>query len=257
MRENRLKRKLQSGEKVVNGWCSLPCAYAAELLANQGYDSLTIDIQHGAMGYETAFSMLQAISTTETVPLARVPWLEPGLMMKLLDAGAYGLICPMVNTAAMAREFVAACRYPPRGHRSFGPNRATLYSQAGSSGAYAAAADNEILLFAMIETREGLENVAEIAATDGLDGLYVGPGDLSLALGAPPSMAPKDAGVLDALAKILSAARDNGLFAAVHTDGPETARKRYAEGFGLCTLQNDVRLLTDGAKAQVSALRSL
>ncbi len=246
---------LSRGEPVLNGWCSLPCAYSAEILANQGYDSLTIDLQHGAMSYEATFAMLQGISTTDTVPMARVPWHDPGIMMKLIDAGAYGLICPMVNSAEIARRFVAACRYPPLGHRSFGPNRATLYSGAGSSGNYAAAANDQILLFAMIETQEGLDNLEEILATPGLDGIYVGPGDLSMALGVAPSMAPTDAKVTNAMAKILAAARAQGRFAAVHTDGPATARKRFAEGFGLCTLQNDVRLLSDGAKAQVRAAR--
>ncbi len=255
MRANLIKQKLDAGQPVVNGWCSLPCAYAAEIMANQGYDSLTIDIQHGAMDYQTAFSMLQAISTTPTVPLARVPWHDPGLMMKLLDAGAYGLICPMVDSAAMAREFVAACRYPPVGRRSFGPNRATLYSQAGSSGSYAAEANAEMLLFAMIETRAGLDNLEEILSVDGLDGIYVGPGDLSLALGARPSMAPTDQTVVEAIASILKSARQHQRFAAIHTDGPATAQQRFEEGFGLCTLQNDVRLLADGASAQVKQAR--
>lgn len=255
MRENKVKVMLAEGEPVINGWCSLPCAYAAEILAYQGYDSLTIDLQHGAMSYETAFSMLQAISTTGTVPMARVPWHDPGIMMKLIDAGAYGLICPMVNSADIARQFVAACRYPPLGHRSFGPNRATLYSGAGSSANYAAEANEQILLFAMIETQDGLDNLEAILAVPGLDGIYVGPGDLSMALGVAPSMAPSDAKVTTAMARILSASRAHNRFAAVHTDGPATARKRFAEGFGLCTLQNDVRLLSDGAKAQILAAR--
>lgn len=255
MRPNTLKIMLRNGQPAINGWCSLPCAYSAEIMAHQGYDSLTIDMQHGAMGYQTAVTMLQAISTTPVVPLLRVPWHDPGLMMRLLDAGAYGLICPMVNTAAMAETFVAACRYPPRGNRSFGPNRATLYSGSGSSAAYASAADSEILLLAMIETREGLENLEEIIATPGLDGVYVGPGDLSLALGAPPSMAPSDATVAAAIASTLECARRHQRFAAIHTDGPATARKRFAEGFAMCTLQNDVRLLADGAKHQVRAAR--
>jgi 4-hydroxy-2-oxoheptanedioate aldolase len=255
MRNNVARSKLVLRQPVINGWCSIPCAYAAEIMAHQGYDSLTIDLQHGAMSYETAFAMLQAISTTGTVPLARVPWHDPGLMMKLLDAGAYGLICPMVDSAATAEAFVAACRYPPRGTRSFGPNRATLYSRAGSSAAYAASADAEILLLAMIETRDGLDNLEAILSVPGLDGIYVGPGDLSLALGAPPSMAPSDPAVVTAIASTLSAAQRHDRFAAIHTDGPETARKRFAEGFGMCTLQNDVRLLSDGANGQVAALK--
>ena len=255
MRKNILRTLLEQGPPVINGWCSIPCSYAAEIMAHQSYDSLTIDLQHGAMSYETAFAMLQAISSTQTIPLARVPWHDPGLMMKLLDAGAYGLICPMVNSAESAEAFVAACRYPPRGMRSFGPNRATLYSDAGSSGDYAAAADAELILLAMIETREGMQNLDAILSVPGLDGIYVGPGDLSLAFGAPPSMTPSDPTVVAAISSALSAAQQHNRFAAIHTDGPETAKKRFAEGFGMCTLQNDVRLLSDAAKAQVRAIR--
>jgi 4-hydroxy-2-oxoheptanedioate aldolase len=256
MRRNRLKEALSKGWPVVNGWCSLPCPYSAEVMAHQGYDSLTIDMQHGPIGFEQTVSMLQAISTTAVTPMVRVPWHNPGLMMKLLDAGAYGLICPMVNNAEIAEAFVAACRYPPRGNRSFGPNRATLYSEAASSAAYAAASDAEILLLAMIETCDGLANLEKILAVPGLDGVYVGPGDLSMALGKPPSMAPTDETVLSAIATILDAARRHDRFAAIHTDGPATARLRFSEGFGLCTLQSDVRLLADGASQQVRAARA-
>lgn len=255
MRANAVRQKLLNGEPVINGWCSIANAFSAEVLAHQGYDCLTIDMQHGAIGYEAALSMLQAISTTATVPMVRVPWHDPGIMMKLLDAGAYGLICPMVNDQQSAEQFVAACRYPPRGFRSFGPNRATLYSAAGSSAAYAAAADTEILLFAMIETRDGLSNLDAILSVPGLDGIYVGPGDLSLALGAPPTMAPDEPRVVAAMASILEAAKRHRRFAAVHTDGPETARARWKEGFGLCTLQGDVRLLADAARMQLEAAR--
>ncbi|CFX11816.1 2,4-dihydroxyhept-2-ene-1,7-dioic acid aldolase [Candidatus Filomicrobium marinum] len=256
MRKNNVRAKLQAGDPVINAWCSLPCAYAAEIMAHQGYDSVTIDLQHGAMGFEAAFAMLQAISTTVAVPFARVPSHESGLMMKLLDAGAYGLICPLVNTRADAEAFVAACRYPPIGQRSYGPNRATLYAQAGASAAYAAAADREIVLLAQIETREAIENLPDILSVPGLDGVYVGPGDLSLSFGSPPSMAPKDPEVLAAMARVVTQAKAAGLFTACHTDGVETALCRFEDGFGMCTLPNDVRLLIDGARGQVMALRA-
>lgn len=255
MRRNIVRSKLRAGDPVINAWCSLPCAYAAEIIANQGYDSVTVDLQHGAMGFETAFAMLQAISTTAAVPLARVPSHESGLMMKLLDAGAYGLICPMVNTGSDAQAFVAACRYPPVGQRSYGPNRATFYAQAGASAAYTAAADQEIMLLAQIETREAIENLSDILKVPGLDGVYVGPGDLSLSFGAPPSMAPRDPEIRGAIAHVVTQAKAAGRFAACHTDGVETAVRRFEDGFGMCTLPNDVRLLIDGARSQVISLR--
>lgn len=255
MRANKLKKIAREGGHALNAWCSLPCAYAAEILANQGYDSVTIDLQHGGMHFETAAEMLRAVSTSDAMPMARVPWNEPGLLMKLLDAGAYGLICPMVNSREEADAFVKACRYPPDGVRSYGPGSVIYYAGAKSGADYAARANDEVLLLAQIETREALANLQSIVSTPGLDGIYVGPGDLSLALGASPSMNPTDPGVVAAIEKALQHALALGRYAAVHTDGPQTARKRFGEGFQLCSLQNDVRLLTDGARRQVQEAR--
>src|SRR5215467_6916112 len=149
MRENRLRTIWKSGGAVVNGWLAIPNVFSTETMAQQGWDSLTIDLQHGLVDYQAAVSMLTAISTTPTMPIVRVPWLEPGIVMKVLDAGAYGVICPMINSAAEAREFVAACRYPPAGIRSCGPTRANIY--AGPD--YIANANRAIITMAMIETR--------------------------------------------------------------------------------------------------------
>lgn len=250
-RENAVKRRLEAGATAVNAWCSIGSSYVAEVIAHQGFDSVTIDLQHGAIDYATAFTMLQAISTTGAMPMVRVPWNEPALMMKLLDAGAYGLICPMINTAEDARAFVGACRYPPLGYRSMGPNRAVQYA----GGDYWRHANREVLLLAMIETRSGFENLPAILATEGLDGVYVGPADLSMAYGAAPSMAPDDAQVKDAIAAVPAAALAAGRIAAIHTDGPETARLRYAQGYRLCTLQSDVRYIVNGAGAALRGLR--
>ena len=128
MRENRLKTMWKRGETAVNGWLSIPTAFTAEVMAHQGFDSLTVDMQHGVVDYQTAVSMFQGISTTGVMPLARVPWNDPAYLMKILDAGAYGVICPMINTRAQAEALVAACKYPPRGYRSFGPVRASIYA---------------------------------------------------------------------------------------------------------------------------------
>src|SRR5271167_1423099 len=127
MRENRIRTIWKAGGAVVNGWLAIPTAFSAETMAHQGWDSLTIDMQHGVVDYQAAVNMLTAISTTSTVPVVRVPWLEPGILMKTLDAGAYAVICPMVNTRADAEMLVAATHYPPHGTRSFGQARAQLY----------------------------------------------------------------------------------------------------------------------------------
>jgi 4-hydroxy-2-oxoheptanedioate aldolase len=130
MRENRIRSLWSQGEAAVNGWLAIPSAFSAETMAHAGWDSLTIDMQHGVIDYQAAVNMLTAISTTPTVPIVRVPWLDPGIIMKMLDAGAYGVICPMVNTREDAEKLVAATHYPPRGTRSFGPIRALLYAGA-------------------------------------------------------------------------------------------------------------------------------
>ncbi len=178
MRKNRLKQMFKEGKPIVNGWLQIPHSFSAEVMSHQGWDSLTIDMQHGVVDYPNALQMLQAISTTDTIPLARVNWNEPGQIMKILDAGCYGVICPMVSNRAEAEKFVKACVYPPKGYRSFGPIRGLLYG--GSD--YGKFADDEILKLAMIETNEALQNLDEIMTTPNLDGIYIGPADLSRAL---------------------------------------------------------------------------
>lgn len=247
VRANTLKAKIAAGEPVLNAWCSIASSHVAEAIAHQGVDSVTVDLQHGAIDFAAAFQMLQGISTSPAVPLARVPWNEPSIMTKVLDAGAYGIICPMIETQAEAEAFVAACRYPPLGSRSYGPNRVSFYAGTG----YAANANREILLLAQVETRRAVENVNAILAVPGLDGVYIGPGDLSLSYGIAPSMAPTDPVVLEAMAQVRERARSSGLIAAVHTDGAATARRRFAEGFQFCSLPTDVRLLVDAVKAAV------
>ena len=127
MRKNKLKEIFKSGKSAVNGWLQIPNSFTAELMANQNWDSLTLDMQHGVIDYPNAIGMLQAISTTKVVPMARVNWNEPGQIMKILDAGAYGIICPMVSNKKEAENFVQACMYPPDGYRSFGPVRGLIY----------------------------------------------------------------------------------------------------------------------------------
>src|SRR5947207_6797826 len=252
MRKNELRKTLAGGGTVLNGWLSLANSYSAEIMAHQGFDSVTIDLQHGAVDYPAAVGMLQAISTTAAVPMVRVPWNEPILTAKLLDAGAYGVICPMINSKAQAEALVNVCRYPPRGARSFGPNRAVLYGGAD----YWQHANEEILLFAMVETRQALDNLDEIVAVDGLDGVYVGPSDLSMSLGKrPPTLDPQDAEVLAAIKKICDVTRKHGKIAGVHTDGAKTATRRFGEGYQLCTLLNDARLMANAASAAVREAR--
>ena len=251
MRKNELRRILADGGTVLNGWLAIANSYSAEMMAHQGWDSVTIDMQHGPVDFQAAFGMLQAISTTAAVPMVRVPWNEPILTLKLLDAGAYGVICPMINSKAQAEAFVDACRYPPLGSRSFGPNRAVLYGGAD----YWRHANDEILLFAMLETLDGLAELEKIASVSGVDGIYVGPSDLSFSMGKVPSLDPQDDEVLRAIKHIAETARKKGKFAGVHTDGAQTAIRRFGDGYQFCTILNDARLLANAAAAAVREAR--
>ena len=172
----------RAGQYVTMGWLSISHGFTAEVMARQGFDTLCIDMQHGTTEMNDVWPMLQAISQTDTVPVVRVPWNDPATIMKALDLGAYGIIVPLVNTAADAAKAVAACRYPPVGMRSSGPVRALHYGGAD----YVANANDKIVIMAMIETKEGLANLDAICAIPGLDAVYIGPSDLSFALGLVP-----------------------------------------------------------------------
>ena len=248
MRANIVKQRWQAGEACVNGWCAIPSSFAAELMAHSGWDSITIDLQHGMADYHTAVTMLQAISTTDVPPLARVPWLEPGIIQRILDAGSMGIICPMINSAEEAEKFVGACKYTPLGYRSSGPVRAAIYAGAD----YIAKANDEILAIAMIETTEAIENLDAILSTPGLDGVYIGPTDLALTMGKPPVLDPTDTEVVAAIEKIIDATNAKGLGAGIHCATPEYAAKMIARGAKLVTIASDGRLLQSAAQAAVA-----
>lgn len=244
MRPNRLREIWADGRPVLNGWCGIGSGFVAESLAQQGWDSVTIDGQHGLIGYSEMVAMLQAVSATEAVPLVRAPWNQPGDLMKALDAGALGVICPMINNRIEAEAFVRACRYPPEGLRSYGPTRAALVHGRD----YAERANSEVLTFAMIETAEGLAKAEEITSTPGLDGIYIGPSDLSLALGGPPTQDFDDPMRLEAFDRILAACRRAGIRCGVHTTSPGYSRKMIERGFDLVTVGSDTGYLAAGRR---------
>jgi 4-hydroxy-2-oxoheptanedioate aldolase len=252
MRDNRIRQIWKAGGAVVNGWLAIPSGFSAETMAHQGWDSLTIDMQHGVIDYQAAVGMLTAISTTNTVPVVRVPWNEPGILMKMLDAGAYALICPMVNTREDAERLVAATHYPPLGNRSMGPIRATLYGGAD----YQPKANGTIVVFAMIETRQALDNLDAILSVMGLDAVYIGPADLSLALGCTPTFDDVDPPVAEAIDTILAKAKKHGIVAGIHNGSPEGALKRIAKGFQFVTIASDARLMAAGAQQVMGKMRA-
>ena len=253
---NKLKILWADGKPTINGWCSIGNPFTAEIMAAQGFDSITIDMQHGALDYSDLLPMFQAMRASGTTLMARVPWLEPGIIMKALDAGAYGIICPMVNSAEEAARFVSYMRYPPLGQRSFGPTRVSF--AAGTN--YAGEANANMLAFAMIETADGMANLDAIAATPGLDGLYVGPADLTLSLTQgrlPPGFDREEPEMIAALQTIVAACKANNIRAALHCGTPDYAARAIGWGFDMTTVGGDSRFLAGAAGAAVAGFRKL
>ena len=251
MRKNAVLAAWRDGKQTVGSWLGIGNAFTAELMANLGFDWLCIDMQHGLIGYSDLKAMLPALSTTDVTPLVRVAWNEPSLIMRALDAGAYGVIVPMINNREEALKAVAACYYPPLGIRSYGPIRAALY--AGSD--YASQANREIACVAMIETAEGLDNLEEIVSTPGIDGVYIGPSDLSLALGQQPIGDSSDSEHGVWIEKIRKACVKQGVAAGIHTSSLEYTLKYLAQGFNFVNLGTDSSFMAKAALSDLKAAR--
>ena len=243
MRPNPIRQLWANGKPALNCWITLPGTLAAEMLAHQGWDSLTVDLQHGGSDFASMCAMFAAISTTNTAPLMRVAWNTPGDVMRALDAGAYGVICPNVESVEECQRFVGACRYPPEGYRSYGPKRGLLYGGPD----YVHHANETVLAIIQIETLKGLERVDEIAQVKGLDMLYIGPSDLGLALGREARQNQTDPVVMQAVDKILAAAKKAGLHAGMHCTSAEYAKEMIERGFDFVTVISDENLLARGA----------
>jgi 4-hydroxy-2-oxoheptanedioate aldolase len=244
-----LRASWAGGQPTFGLWVAIPASIIPEMAAAAGYDYVCIDLQHGLSDEWTMVSMLQA-AAAGTSPLVRPAWNEPGLIMRALDLGAAGVIVPLVGSRAEAERAVAACRYPPEGTRSYGPSRAELVLGSSAPAELAAAA----LCFVMIETKGGLDQVEDIAATPGLDGLYIGPSDLSLALGLMPRTGGQ--ALEAAITRVREAAHAHGLIAGMHCANGEAARARAAEGFELVTVAVDSRLFRATIAHELSVARS-
>lgn len=255
MIKNGVKESWAAGKPALNGWLSIGNPFSAEIMASQDFDSMTVDIQHGALDYNSALPMFQAMRASGKTLLARVPWNEPGIIMKALDAGAYGIICPMINNRAEAERFVSSMRYPPHGTRSFGPTRVNFAAGAN----YASEANDEMLAIAMIETADGVANAAEIAATPGIDAIYIGPSDLTLGYtnGRLPAGQDREEEEMIALIKsLLKTAHDAGIKACIHTGTAAYAARAIGWGFDLVTVATDVKCLADAATANIAECRA-
>lgn len=248
MRPSQIRTRLEAGEIVVNAWLSIGSGYAAEGIGHSGVHSVTVDLQHGMLEFSDALHMLQAISATPATPLVRVPSLDASRIMHLLDAGAYGIICPMISTPEQAAELVAACRYPPIGKRSFGPSRGLLYGGAD----YVAKADETIMVIPMIETAEAVDRIDDILDVDGIDMIYLGPNDLAFELDGHVGFPRPNSEA--ALSMVLNKAAHRNIPAGIFCASAEDARARSAQGFRLVTPGNDFSHLTRSMRDAVAVL---
>jgi 4-hydroxy-2-oxoheptanedioate aldolase len=252
MRPNRIKQMWRDGQCVTLGWISLSHGFSAEVMARLGFDALCVDLQHGTSEMKDVGPLLAAISQTDTVPVVRVAWNEPAAIMKALDLGAYAIIVPLVNNAEEAAKAVAACRYPPVGMRSNGPVRAIQYGGPD----YVANANNEIVVMAMIETKEGIANVDAICATPGLDAVYIGPADLSFALGLAPRGDNPDPLHMATCDKIRETAHKHGIKCVMHCAGATFAAGAVKRGFDMVMLTSDLSCMVAGARKELDELKS-
>ena len=249
---NNVKAIWAAGKVVINGWLAIPSGYSAEVMAQCGFDSITVDMQHGVQDYQSMVACLQATQARPVTPMVRVPWNEPGIIGKVLDAGACGVICPMVNTSEEAERFVAACKYPPRGTRSNGPVRAGLY---GAAGSYQATANDETLCLPMLETRTAIDNMEAILDVEGIAGVYVGPSDLGFSYGYVPRLDRDEPEILKIYDKLLKECDRRGIFPGIHCSGAEGAVRNIRLGFKLVTLLSDSGLMAAFAKMSVAQAR--
>ena len=252
MRPNRVKQLWRDGAPVAVNWLLSGNPFLAEVLAHAGADAILIDMQHGpGLTPAQVVSCLQAINTTDTVPFVRVPWNDPVHMQYVLDAGAYGVVIPLVNSAEDAARAVGACRYPPLGFRSAGPNRVSL----GEGADYLSRANDEIACLVMIEHIDAVNAIEEIARVPGLDGFFVGPGDLALSLGLPASLPEPNPEHTAAITRVREVAQANGLVAGIACGGAEDARRRAAEGFTFCAFGTDWGFVDQGARNALAVFR--
>jgi len=254
--ENRIKELWKAEKTVINGWLTIPNAFTAEVMSIQGFDTITVDLQHGLIDYQTAVSMFQAMKASPIVPFARVPWLDPAMIMKMLDAGSLGIICPMINSAADAQRLASYMRYPPIGERSFGPTRAMV----SVTPDYGQKANDLVQCFAMIETAQGFHNLEEIVKVAGIDGIYIGPMDLTLALhgqNLPIGFDRQESEMIEAIKHILDTAHRAGILAGLHCGTPEYAARAARWGFDMVAVSADIGLYTSAVKASFAETRRL
>ena len=248
---NNLLSLWKSKKPIINGWLSIPNSFTAEAFGKMGWDSVTIDLQHGQSDYQSSISMLQALANSNSVPMVRVPWNEPGIIMKMLDLGVMGIIAPMINTKKDCENFISYCYYPPIGQRSFGPMRAQLIHGEN----YFQNANKNILSFAMIETQQAVDNLDDILSVPNLTGVYIGPADMSSSYGMKPKFDVKEDPVFSNIKLIAKKANEYGKIAGIHNGTTQYAKEMIDIGFKLVTISSDFRSMSAHAQSVIDDMK--
>ena len=251
MAVNTLKARWKEGKAAVNGWLAIPSGFSAEVMAQCGFDSVTVDMQHGVQDYQSMIQCFQAMERHPVARMVRVPWNEPGIIGKALDGGAWGVIAPMINTKEQAEALVSACRYPPHGSRSNGPIRHGTYGVASN---YQKIANDEVLVIPMIETNQALENLEAILDVPGIDGIYVGPSDLAFSIGKTPQLDHEDSEILKIYERLISECSKRGIYPGIHCGSAAYAARMIKMGFRLTTIANDSGLMAKAAMEAVGTV---
>tara|TARA_Y100000590_G_scaffold470546_1_gene666213 strand:+ start:6685 stop:7473 length:789 start_codon:yes stop_codon:yes gene_type:complete len=248
---NKLIENWKNNQPCINAWLSIPNSFTAEAFGKMGWDSITIDMQHGLNDYQSIIPMIQAISNSKSIPFVRVPWNEPSIIMKSLDLGVMGIIAPMINTKEDCENLVSSCKYPPLGKRSFGPIRAQLTYGAK----YYEDANSNILCFAMIETEQAVKNLDDILSVPNLTGVYIGPADMSINFGLKPKFDVKENPVYDNIKFIAKKAKDYGKIAGIHNGSTTYAKEMIEIGFQFVTISSDFRAMTTYAQNVIDEMK--
>ena len=254
MRENPVKNLLKAGNPAIGTWLTLGDPLATESLAHLDFDWLNVDMEHGSIDVRDTRALFQVINTTDVVPTARVPWNDHVWIKRVLDAGAYGVVVPMVRTREEAERAVAACHYPPGGIRSIGSGR-NHYAFRGTQADYLDRANDELLVIIQIEHADAIRRLDDILSVPGIDAAFIGPNDLCASMGIPPSTDSDHPDFEAAVSQVVTFSRKHGVAPGIHTSSGVTLNKRLEQGFRYLGLANDQRLLIKGATDELDAIR--
>jgi 4-hydroxy-2-oxoheptanedioate aldolase len=251
-----LARALRAGETVFSGWCSLPYPIVAEIIGREGFAAVTLEAQHGLWDVNALLTGVAAVRQGGAAPVVRVPVADFALVSRALDFGAEGIIAPMINTAADARAFAAAAKYPPIGERSWGPHRVTSLAGLTDQSVYLREANDNVITLAMIETRTALGNLEAIVDTPGIDGLFLGPSDLSIALSDGKSLDPLSKDVERELDRIVAASQKAGKIPGAFCHTAERAAALQKRGMRFLAVMSDLAMLRAGIGAALKVLKA-